>query len=65
MVSTGKYYTQMNSSSFGTFPNDPVMLDDHLTEVTVGSGSTVVQCNMLFGVFFTVMNRHFTVRCFE
>ena len=41
--STGKYYTQRNASSFGTFPNDRLMLCDSLTEVTVGSGSTVMQ----------------------
>ena len=40
-ISTGKYYTQMNASSFGTFPNDHFMLGDHLTQVTFGSGSTV------------------------
>ena len=40
-VSTGKYYTQMIASSFGTFPNDRLMLGDRLTQVTVGSGSTV------------------------
>ena len=40
-VSTGKYYTVMNASSFGTFPNDRFRLGDHLTQVTAGSGSTV------------------------
>ena len=41
-VSTGKYYTQMNASSFGTFPNDRLRLGDRLTQVTTGSGSTVL-----------------------
>ena len=40
-VSTGKYYTQVNGSSFGTFPNNRLMLGDRLNEVTAGSGSTV------------------------
>ena len=45
-VSTGKYYTQMNASSFRTFLNDRLMLGDHLTQVTTGLGSTVylIEC---------------------
>ena len=40
-VSTGKYYTQMTASSFGTFANDRLRLGDCLTQVTASSGSTV------------------------
>ena len=39
----------MNGSSFGTFSNDRLMLGDHLTQVTTGSGSTlhVYVCTVL------------------
>ena len=30
-VSTGKYYTQTDASSFGIFPNDHLMLGDRLS----------------------------------
>ena len=55
-VSTGKYYTQMNASSFGTFPNDRLMLGDHLTEVTVDSGSILSKSDIAYIVTWVAQN---------
>ena len=43
-ISTGKYNTQMNASSFGAFPNDCLGLGDRLTQVITGLRFCCILC---------------------
>ena len=49
-IATGKYCIQMNMNSFRTFPTDHLTRSDHLTQVTVDTGSTVDEKSELWYV---------------